>query len=223
MRITAAALVAVAVALAGCAARETTATAPQPTTSTTMSNSTPPPVDGPGTTAPAEPITTLVSFAEPNSVGGWTNVDDTVMGGESDSTTTWVDGRMVFAGSISLANNGGFTSTLGPVTRALGERARASTAIALDARGASRSYLLWLRAGPEGTDRWVANFAPGPDGACCPIVVPFSEFRSVGRFLQPTSPSAPFDPATIVQIGFYLTDKQQGPFRLEVGSIDAVR
>jgi hypothetical protein len=45
----------------------------------------------------------------------------------------------------------------------------------------------------------------------------------VNRFLSPATPSAPLDPATITQIGFYLIDEQVGNFRLAIERITAIR
>ena len=44
----------------------------------------------------------------------WTTVNDPVMGGLSTSAVSFRDGGLVFSGSISLENNGGFTSARSP-------------------------------------------------------------------------------------------------------------
>lgn len=54
---------------------------------------------------------TLLNFDTPDSVLGWTSVDDAVMGGVSCSKLNFnPDGHAEFIGKISLDNNGGFAS-----------------------------------------------------------------------------------------------------------------
>ena len=170
-------------------------------------------------TAAPTAATVLASFPDAASVAGWTTVDDTVMGGVSSSSIAWSPdggGALVFAGRLSTERNGGFSSTLGPVDRTIGGRAAGSRAIGIDATGDGRTYLLQLRAGPTGSDRWIARFTP-------PAVLPLDTFEPVGQFLRPTTPSTPLDPATITQLGIYVLDGQIGEFRLALRSIDARR
>lgn len=218
MRLTAL-VVAVGIVAVGCGGSGGSTASTSSSSSEPPSTTTAPPI----TTTPPTGSSVLLSFAEPASVAGWINVDDTVMGGVSDSTTRWEAGRLVFSGRVSLDNNGGFTSTIGPIDRMLGARAQGSNGLVLDVRGAGRTYTAWLRSGPNGDDRWVARFEPPDAGACCAVTIPYAEFRSVDRFLRPTTPAAPFDPATIVQIGFYLTDGRAGAFELSVASIAVAR
>lgn len=201
--------------LAACGADETPTTSSSTTTSTPAQSST-----TTSTSAPVDRV--LVSFADPDAVVGWTNVDDTVMGGVSDSVTRWSAGNLVFSGTMSLDNNGGFVSTVGPVDRSIGTRAAGVRTIVVDATDDdSRTYVLLLRAGRDGVDRWIARFTPPTSDNCCAVELPLDEFRPVDRFLRSTTPSMPLDPSTIVQMGIYLTDGQQGRFVLRVASIDA--
>ena len=171
----------------------------------------------------------MVSFPDPQSVAEWRNVDDSVMGGVSASTSTWIDsggiGMLEFTGDLSTERNGGFASTLGPVDRSLGSRASGSRALVVSAVGDGRTYLLQLRAGPSGTDRWISRFTPpveGPEGAASSVALPLDSFESVNGFLRRIEPNAPLDPATITQIGVYLVDGQVGRFRLAISTIAAV-
>ena len=199
-----------------------------------------PTVDGSATTV--EPTTTsssstsssivapitgdiIVSFPDPASVAAWNNVDDSVMGGVSASTTEWSDGALVFSGRLSTDNNGGFASILGPVDRTIGERSAGATSLAINAVGDGRTYLLQLRAGTSGNDRWISRFTPQllGDELLSPVVLPISSFEPVDRFLRPTNTSQTLDPATIIQIGVYVLDGQVGEFQLALRSISAVR
>jgi NADH dehydrogenase [ubiquinone] 1 alpha subcomplex assembly factor 1 len=66
------------------------------------------------------------------------------MGGVSDSASAWVDGHLVFSGNLSLDNNGGFTSTFGPINEQLPALMSGANAIVVTARGDSQTYLCLL-------------------------------------------------------------------------------
>jgi NADH dehydrogenase [ubiquinone] 1 alpha subcomplex assembly factor 1 len=188
----------------------------------------------PVTTAPVPPPTpntsVLFEFATPQSVNGWSSVDDSVMGGISASTTMWVEtggfGALLFSGRMTTEQNGGFTSTLGPSDQRLGQVATGATALGVSAIGDGRTYVMQLRAGRSGQDRWIARFTPtsttGASSATL-VLIPIESFAPVSRFLRPITPNSPLDPSTIEQIGIYLIDEQVGNFRLAIEQITAIR
>ena len=183
-----------------------------------------------GTSPDAIPDGVIISFPDASSVAAWRNVDDSVMGGVSASTSSWVSsggrGAMEFTGDLSTDNNGGFASTLSRADKDLGMRASGSRALGLRAFGDGRTYLLLLQAGPSGADRWISRFTPpagDSSGAAANIELPLASFEPVNRFLQPVAAQAELDPATISQIGVYVLDGQVGSFRLVLESISAVR
>lgn len=178
----------------------------------------------------AIPDDVIISFPDASSVAAWRNVDDSVMGGVSASTSSWVSsgdrGAMEFTGDLSTDNNGGFASTLSRVDSDLGMRASGSRALGLRAFGDGRTYLLQLRAGPGGADRWISRFTPPAgdnEGSGANLELPLESFEPVNQFLRPVDPMAAFDPASITQIGIYVLDGQVGSFRLVLESISAVR
>ena len=182
----------------------TTSTTGIPTTTTTV------PVGG-----------TLFDFAEPASVAGWSNVDDTVMGGVSASSASWENGALVFAGEVSLENNGGFTSVVSPTVPGL---AAAGTppgglpagSILLTGTGDGRTYTLQLRSGEGARRQWTQPFTM-PETADT-IELPVGGFIATDFMLDPVAP-APVDLAVVDAVAIYLVDGQAGPFRLEVTSI----
>lgn len=172
----------------------------------------------------------IISFPDASSVAAWRNVDDSVMGGVSASTSSWLlsggRGAMEFTGELSTDNNGGFASTLSRVDKDLGTRASGSRALGVRAFGDGRIYLLQLRAGPSGTERWISRFTPpnvDSKWTGVTVEVAFSSFEPVNQFLRPIDPVAALDPATISQIGIYVLDGQVGSFRLVLESISALR
>lgn len=192
----------------------------EPTASTVSTPSTT------STTTVSPGPTVLVDFADPSSITGWRSVDDSVMGGISASTTTWTDGVMVFEGMMTTESNGGFTSTLGPFDRRLGEAAAGASALGVDAVGDGRTFVLQVRAGANGAELWIARFTPltYADRVGGNLVrIPVESFAPVDRFLRPRTSATPFDPSSIVQMAVYLIDGQVGEFRLAIRSFVAER
>ena len=161
-------------------------------------------------TAPGD--TTAFEF-QAASAADWYIVNDGVMGGVSSSE--FVDsgeGYAVFAGVLSLDNNGGFASVRGLVP----DGAMADhTGIALRVRGDGRTYQVRFR-----TDRrfdgiaYMAKVQPRA-GEWETIVIPFSEFEATWRGRTPRG-APPLDPGAIGQIGILIGDKVEAPFRLDV-------
>lgn len=163
----------------------------------------------------------LYRFTDPASTTGWTTVDDSVMGGVSASRVGWEAGFFAFSGVVTTDNNGGFVSALGPTDPTLGERARGSDSIGVGARldrGPAGRYLLWVRTADS--RRWVAEFTPMTMTGCCWVVLPWTQFAQVDRFLRPVTPAVTIDPAEIVQLGLYLLpDVRRVDFRLTINEI----
>ena len=225
MRVALFAIVGASVLLIGACSSDSTATDSTASTSTTSSTTTisSPPLS---VLTPTPNAATLVSFPDPASVDAWTNVDDSVMGGVSASESTWLSnggaGALVFSGVLSTESNGGFSSTLGPLNRRIGELSANARGLRIISIGDGRTYLLQLRAGSDGNERWIARFTPQPSGAANRgELIPFGAFEAVNRFLRPVTPAAPLNPSTIIQVGVYVLDAQVGEFRLVLESINA--
>ena len=158
----------------------------------------------------------LYDFADQNDVSDWFNQNDTVMGGVSDSATNWVNGHLVFSGNLSLDNNGGFTSTFGPVNDQLPTLMSGADAIIVTARGDGQTYLMQIRSSDN--TRYIQRFKTVADVEQ-DYVLPLANFESVDWRLSVIPDAAPIDTANIAQIGFYLLDKQVGPFEIAISSI----
>jgi len=171
------------------------------------------------TSSPAadEPIV-LADFPAADSVAGWSIQNDTVMGGVSNSRTEWVDGQLIFAGDLSLDNNGGFCSMRSPVSADFGALAAGATALTLTATGDDQVYLVQVR-----TDRDLfvqrITVAGGTEDT---YVLPFADFTATDFMLDAITPLEPLDPGSILQIAVYILDKQEGPFRLAIRSFGVV-
>lgn len=175
-----------------------------------------------GRVAWADGPTVLVGLNDPAVVAAWTTVNDPVMGGLSTSTVSFGNGGLglVFSGTISLDNNGGFASARSPQDPDLGRQATGATSLGVRARGDGKTYLLKVESAGRPWS-YIQRFSTEA-GAWRTYELPIGGFEPVGRFLNP-APEAPqnLDPSTISRIGIYILDKQQGPFQLTVSAIDA--
>ena len=206
--------------LSACAsdAATTTSTVTATTmTATTMTATTMTATIAPTTTMRST-TSVLFDFSDPSSATDWFNQNDTVMGGVSDSASTWVDGHLVFSGNLSLDNNGGFTSTFGPIDEQLPALMSGANAIVVTARGDSQTYLMQIR--NSDNTRYIQRFTTVADSEQS-YILPIADFVSVDWRLSPIAGAAPMDIGNIVQIGFYLLDKQVGPFEIAISSISA--
>ena len=176
------------------------------------------PMTAPRPSAPAVAATVLVDFSDPAAVAAWTTVNDPVMGGRSTSAVTFGEGGLVFSGTISLENNGGFASARGPFDPEIGNRAAGATALRLRAQADGRTYLLKLETGQPWS--YVQRFATEA-GTRRTYDLPVAGFEPVGRFLEPLPIAPPLDPSVTSRIGIYILDKQEGPFRLVATAIEA--
>jgi len=159
----------------------------------------------------------IYDFTTQSAVAKWSVQNDTVMGGVSESSSTWVDKQMVFSGNLSLENNGGFVSCFGPVDEKLPSLMNGSTAIRLRATGDGKTYLFQLRS-DDGTN-YVQRFTSTAQKDQV-YVLPLSDFTSVDWRLAEIADAPTMETSNIHQMGIYLVDKQTGPFRIAITSID---
>jgi transforming growth factor-beta-induced protein len=147
----------------------------------------------------------------------WQTMNDGVMGGRSrGDATTSKNATLLFAGDISLENNGGFSSIrTRPQDLQLGEY----DGLKIRVQGDGRSYKMSLRT--SGSSSWIAYWADFETvkDKWTTVEIPFSEWvpTTFGRKLA----GPRLVPSRINSVGFMLYDKKAGPFSLEVDSISA--
>lgn len=191
------------------------------------------PSSSPATQSSAEvaaaPLPGLPVFQFEEGEPNWYTVDDSVMGGISDSRVDVVfsqtgpednlieDYRLYFAGTMSLENNGGFSSARsdwmpmdlsnydGILLRVLGDGKNYRLRIRSAEFGSRISYNALFR---TKADTWTLAYVPFED------MVPtrFGYVMDVGKL----------DPATVASFGLMLSDKQPGEFALQVDWMRAV-
>lgn len=162
---------------------------------------------------------TLFDFADRASAARWFNVDDPVMGGVSSSSISAVAGAALFGGNVSLENNGGFASvrsrTLQPADDLHGYRA-----LRARVKGDGKTYIFSLQTFSAPRLNYWQRFKT-KKGAWVEVALPLSGFEPVFRGVTPRNAPA-LDLRAIANYSLYITDKQAGPFTLEIAWIKAI-
>ena len=159
----------------------------------------------------------VFDFQTATNSAGWQIVNDDVMGGVSRSGFRLTNGVAVFRGDLSLENNGGFASV-----RSLPARhdLAGCDAFLVRVRGDGRRY------------KFTARTSPDFDGPIYQVVFAtkkgeWQEHRLALKDFVPTfrgrtlTGEPPLDATKVTSVGFLISDKQEGPFQLEVAWIKA--
>lgn len=165
------------------------------------------------TTTESADLHVMVDFDREADARLFLPVDDAVMGGVSSSSLLpAAPGVAAFAGTVSLDNNGGFASVR---SVARDWQAAGARAFVLRVRGDGKAYRFNLRTpGGPGAFRYEASFE-APAGAWTQVELPLARF--IGKAFGKRVPLVgPPDPARIETLGFMISDRQAGPFRLEI-------
>ena len=162
----------------------------------------------------------LFEFTGADAAKEWQAVNDGVMGGVSEGKFQIADQKTLeFFGTLSLENNGGFASVR---TKAKTLGLEKGDTVVAKVRGDGREYTLNLyldkplvafsyRAAVQTKkDEWIE------------VKVPLDKFEatSFGRVVKD---AGPVDPKEVNALGFMVSDKKAGPFKLEVESIKVER
>ncbi len=160
----------------------------------------------------------LFEFTNPAASRDWQTVNDGVMGGISDGRFKITENKTLeFYGALSLKNNGGFASVRSRPKK-LG--LEAGDAILARLKGDGREYTFTLYVPrPLTAFSYRASFTTTA-GEWIDVRIPLDKFvaTSFGRIV---SNAAPLNPGEITSVGFLLSDKKAGPFKLEVEWIKA--
>lgn len=161
----------------------------------------------------------LLDFDSDDDFAPWGAVDDVVMGGVSRSRfERAAPGVALFTGRVSLDFGGGFASCR---TLARAWPAAGASAFVLRVRGDGRTYKFTLRT-DDGYDgvQYQSRFTP-PAGEWHDCTLLLESFVASFRG-RPVPGAPPLDPARVRALGLMISEKQAGPFALEIDRI-AVR
>lgn len=179
----------------------------------------PPPTPANTITRPMEK--TLATFNTATEVRRWSTSSDVVMGGISTSEAgADVTGTLVFSGVVRLENNGGFATISGPAASRGGDDLNGYDSIGLRIKGDGKTYQLWLYTSSNRRSVHVARFETTA-GEWEEIVLPLDAFTPENGFGQAVR-AAPLSAPVVLGYRLLISDKQKGPFRLDVDWIKAV-
>jgi len=160
-----------------------------------------------------------MDFSDPDCILDWQPINDGVMGGQSQSVPQMVDGNLVFAGTISLANNGGFASI-----RARRQHHDLSDcdSVLLRVKGDGRTYQFRLYTDACYQGKRIAYATPfqTTNDTWVELRLYFSQLQATFRGQKLSGPD--FDSTSIAELGFMLVDKCAGPFQLHVEWIKVI-
>jgi len=145
----------------------------------------------------------------------WRVVNDTVMGGRSASQWNVIPGGALFQGVVSRENGGGFASVRsGPVAHDLAH----GDALLIRVRGDGHRYKFLVRADERLDGALYQAAFSTKKGEWMELRLPLSEFVPTyrGRTLAGVPP---MDPRQVKSFDLFVSDEQEGPFRLEIAWI----
>ena len=163
---------------------------------------------------------TLFDFTGADAAKDWQTVNDGVMGGVSEGKFQIADKKTLeFFGTLSLENNGGFASVR---TKAKTLGLEKGDTVVAKVRGDGREYSMNLYlAKPLMAFSYRATVQTKKD-EWIEIKLPLEKFEatSFGRVVKD---AGPVDSKEVNALGFMVSDKKAGPFKLEVESIKVER
>jgi monofunctional biosynthetic peptidoglycan transglycosylase len=163
--------------------------------------------------ATQEALEPVLDFAGPDTAQKWQAVNDGVMGGVSDGRyRITAEKTLEFSGTLSLENNGGFASVR---TKPTELDIKAGDTIVLRVKGDGREYVLNLYTKSRRMAFSYRAPLPTTKDEWTEVRVPLEDFipTAFGRRVQGMGP---VEPDQINGLGFMLSDKKPGKFRMQV-------
>ena len=156
-----------------------------------------------------------------DTVERWVIVNDTVMGGRSESNIRWEDDSesIRFSGELSLENNGGFASIRAIMPERYFNQAKR---ICIKVRGDGRTYQLRARTNKNLDGIAFVKEFKTSNGEWTSLEFSMDDFtpRFRGRLIRD---AGKLKPENIRQIGFMLADKIPGQFQLDIQGVKPCR
>lgn len=155
-----------------------------------------------------------LEFTDRDDLPRFGTVNDTVMGGRSRSAVMPGSDAHLFQGSVSLENNGGFAS----VRYLIGPSLPDADQVELTVRGDGKLYQLRFQMGGQyRAVSYAVRFQTLAD-EWQTFRFPVADFRPVWRGREVTG-APPLTMEKADRVSIYITDKQTGPFQLELATL----
>lgn len=160
---------------------------------------------------------TLYDFNTKSQANDWLVVDDVVMGGQSDGNFYINEhGHGVFEGTISLENNGGFSSIKHECQTI---EVKGYSKIRLHVKGDGNTYQVRIKNKRDNYYSYAAYFQS--DNNWETIEIPFEALLPVFRGRDLDLPN--FQGETIEEVGILIGNKKAQSFKLVIDKIELVR
>lgn len=160
---------------------------------------------------------TIVDFSNESALRNWQITNDTVMGGVSNSAILWdSNGYGLFTGSVSTANNGGFSMVRLPVKIDLH---RGLKAIKLKVKGDGKKYQFRLKSNNFQRHWFVHSFQTSGDWE--EITLNLKDFYPSFRGFKLNIGN--FSEESIREIALLIGNKVIEDFNLKIESISVVQ
>lgn len=156
----------------------------------------------------------IFDFNKESELKDWVIVDDVVMGGKSSSTFKLnPDGFGVFEGSVSLENNGGFSSVQYSFQKIL---VKDYTTIVIKLRGDGKEYQFRVKANSRDYYSYIAPFKTS--GEWQEIEIPLKNMYPSFRGRKLDQPN--FSNESIEEVTFLIGNKKNEQFKLLIDKIE---
>ena len=155
----------------------------------------------------------IADFTDRNVRAMWSVTNDDVMGGVSTSKVSVSENNsLIFSGDVSLENNGGFASLRSPVDDYDFSDYKG---FVIKVKGDGKIYSLSFRQTKYFTGfNYSHKFQTHKDQWQI-IKLSFDDFK-LKYYGRPVSNFEPPDKKSIKQLSILISDKQQGPFKIEI-------
>ena len=155
----------------------------------------------------------LADFTLPETRALWSVVNDDVMGGVSTSKIlVGENNTLLFSGDVSLDNNGGFASLRSPIKD---YNFNIYKGFVIKVKGDGNIYSLSFRQTKYFTGFNYSHKFQTEKDKWQVVQFPFDEFK-LKYYGRPVTNFEPPDKKSIKQISILISDKQQGPFKIEI-------
>ena len=162
----------------------------------------------------------LFDFTGADAAKEWQIVNDGVMGGVSQGSFKIIDKKTLeFFGTLSLANNGGFASVRSKAKKLNLEK---GDTLVAKVRGDGREYMLNLYPNNQRMAYSYRATVRTKKDEWIEVTVPLDKFEATS-FGRPVLDAGSVKPEDVNSLGFMLSDKKAGPFKLEIESIQVKR
>jgi len=155
----------------------------------------------------------VFNFTEHSDVSNWRIVDDVVMGGRSSGNFSLTpNGHGLFKGSVSLENNGGFSSVRCNIGKI---EMKDYTTLKIRVKGDGKKYQIRIKARARDYFSYVTYIETSSDWEI--IEVPLQDFYASFRGRRVNYPN--FSEDYMEEIGFLFGNKKAEDFALEIDYI----